>query len=43
LLPHKKKNDQELPTEEKEYNNSHSGKRIVIEHTICRMKKHDME
>jgi hypothetical protein len=43
LLPHKKKKDQELPTEEKEYNNSHSGKRAVIEHAICRMKKHDIE
>ena len=25
---------------EKEYNQNHSRKRIVIEHTICRMKKH---
>jgi hypothetical protein len=26
--------------EEKEYNQNHSRKRIVIEHTICRMKKY---
>ena len=39
-LPYKKKKDQELPAEEKERNQSHSKKRIVVEHTICRMKKH---
>ena len=39
-LPYKKKKDQELSAEEKERNKSHSKKRIVIEHTICRMKKH---
>ena len=39
-LPYKKKKDQELSAEEKERNKSHSRKRIVIEHTICRMKKH---
>jgi hypothetical protein len=39
-LPHKKKKDQELSAEEKECNKSHSKKRIVIEHTICRMKKY---
>src|SRR6185437_4305169 len=40
-LPYKKKNNQkELPQEEKEYNKSHSRKRIVIEHTICRLKKY---
>ena len=39
-LPNKKKRNQELSAEEKEYNRSHSRKRIVIEHTICRMKKH---
>ena len=39
-LPNKKKKDQELSAEEKECNKSHSRKRIVIEHTICRMKKH---
>ena len=26
--------------EEKEYNKSHSKKRIVIEHAICRLKKY---
>jgi len=37
----KKRNQQELPQEEKEQNNnSHSIKRIVIEHTICRLKKY---
>ena len=39
-LPYKKKRSQELSAEEKERNKSHSRKRIVIEHTICRMKKH---
>ena len=39
-LPNKKKKDQELSAEEKERNKSHSRKRIVVEHTICRMKKH---
>ncbi len=40
LLPYKKKKDQELSVEEKEYNKSHSKKRIVIEHTISRLKKY---
>ena len=40
LLPYKKKKNQELSAEEKECNKSHSRKRIVIEHTICRMKKY---
>jgi hypothetical protein len=39
-LPNKKKKNQELSAEEKECNKSHSRKRIVIEHTICRMKKY---
>jgi hypothetical protein len=40
-IPSKKKRSQkELAKEEKEYNQNHSRKRIVIEHTICRMKKH---
>ena len=39
-LPDKKKKDQGLSAEEKERNKSHSRKRIVVEHTICRMKKH---
>ena len=39
-LPYKKKkNQQDLSQEEKEYNKIHSKKRIVIEHTICRLKK----
>jgi len=39
-LPNRKKRNQELSAEEKEYNKSHSKKRIVIEHTICRLKKY---
>ena len=39
-LPYKKKKDLELSAEEKERNKSHSKRRIVIEHTICRMKKY---
>ncbi|MER5176518.1 MAG: transposase family protein, partial [Candidatus Nitrosocosmicus sp.] len=31
---------QDLSQEEKEYNKFHSKKRIVIEHTICRLKKY---
>jgi hypothetical protein len=39
-LPYKKRN-QELSIEEKEYNQIHSKKRmIVIEHTICQLKKY---
>ena len=39
-LPNKKKRSQkDLSQEEKEYNQYHSRKRIVIEHTICRIKK----
>ena len=39
-LPYKKKRNQESSAEEKEHNKSHSRKRLVIEHTICRMKKY---
>jgi hypothetical protein len=39
-LPYKKKKDQELSAEENERNKSHSRKRMVIEHTICRMKNY---
>jgi hypothetical protein len=39
-LPYKKKRNQEVSQEEKEYNKSHSRKRIVIEYTICRLKKY---
>ncbi len=37
----KKKGNQDLTMEEKEYNRIHSKKRIVIEHAIiCRLKKY---
>jgi hypothetical protein len=37
----KKRNQKELPQEEKEHNKIHSNKkRIVIEHAICKMKKY---
>jgi hypothetical protein len=40
-LPHKRnRNQEELPREEKEYNKNHSKKRIIVEHTICRLKKY---
>jgi hypothetical protein len=40
-LPYKKKrNQQGLSQEEKEYNKIHAKKRLVIEHTICRLKKY---
>jgi hypothetical protein len=39
-LPCKKKINQCLSREEKYYNTIHSKKRIVIEHTICRLKKY---
>ncbi len=40
-LPSRKRRSQkELSHEEKEHNQNHSRKRIVIEHTICRMKRH---
>ncbi len=39
-LPYKKKRNLELSQEKKEYNKLHSKKRIVIEHTICRLKKY---
>ena len=38
-LPCRKKRNQDLSQEEKEYNKIHSKMRIVIEHTICRLKK----
>ncbi len=40
VLPIKKKRNQDLTLEEKEHNKSHSKKRIVIEHAICRIKKY---
>ena len=39
-MPIKKERSCELAVQEKEYNKNHSKRRIVIEHTICRMKKH---
>ncbi len=40
-LPYKKKrNQEELSQEEKEYNKIHSKKRIIVEHTISRLKKY---
>ena len=40
VLPFKKKRNQPLSQEEKGYNKIHSRKRIVIEHTICKLKKY---
>ena len=40
VLPYKKRYQERLSKEEKEYNKSHSKRRIVIEHTICRLKKY---
>ncbi|HXT84776.1 MAG TPA: transposase family protein [Verrucomicrobiae bacterium] len=39
-LPYKKKRNQELSQEEKEYNTIHAKKRIIVEHTISRFKKY---
>ena len=39
-IPNRKKRNLELSQEEIEYNKNHSKKRIVIEHTICRLKKY---
>ncbi|HXT84250.1 MAG TPA: transposase family protein [Verrucomicrobiae bacterium] len=39
-IPNRKKINQELSQEEKEYNMNQSKKRIVIEHIICRLKKY---
>ena len=40
-LPYrKKKRNQDLSQEEKEYNKNHSKRRMIIEHTICKMKKY---
>jgi hypothetical protein len=40
VLPNRKKRNLELSQVEKEHNKDHSKKRIVIEHTICRLKKY---
>ena len=39
-LPFKKKIKQYLSQEEKDYNAIHSKIRIIVEHTICRLKKY---
>ena len=39
-LPKKKKRNQFLSDDEKEYNKNHIKKRIIIEHTISRLKKY---
>jgi hypothetical protein len=39
-IPKRKERNQELFDDHKEYNKSHSKKRISIEHTICRLKKY---
>jgi hypothetical protein len=40
-LPNKnKRNHNKLSQEEKDYNQNHSRKRVVMEHTICMMKKY---
>ncbi len=39
-IKNKKRNQKELTPEQKEYNKSHSKKRIVVEHAICRIKKY---
>jgi hypothetical protein len=38
--PYRKKRNLGLSLEEKEYNKNHSKKRIVIEHTLCKLKKY---
>ncbi len=40
VLPYKKKRNQDLSQEEKDYNTIHSKKRIIVEHTVCRLKKY---
>ncbi len=40
VLPYKKKRNQDLSQEEIDYNIIHAKKRIVVEHTICRLKKY---
>ena len=40
VLAYRKKKNLEVYAEEIEYNQGHAKKRIVIEHTICRLKKY---
>jgi DDE superfamily endonuclease len=39
-IPKRKKRNLNLSAEERYYNKDHSKRRIVIEHTICRLKKY---
>jgi hypothetical protein len=39
-IPKRKRRNQELSDDRKNYNKNHSIKRIVIDHTICRLKKY---
>lgn len=39
-MPNRKKRNLDLSAEERYYNKDHSKRRIVIEHTICRLKKY---
>jgi DDE superfamily endonuclease len=39
-IPQRKKRNLDLSAEERYYNKGHSKRRIVIEHTICRLKKY---
>jgi hypothetical protein len=39
VLPYRKERNHKLSNEQKEYNKIHSKKRIVVGHTICRLKK----
>ncbi len=40
VLPNRKQRNQDMSQEEKEHNKNHSRMQIVIEHTICRLKKY---
>src|SRR5215813_2430403 len=39
VLPFKKKRKSELSDEEKKYNRKHSELRVIVEHTVSRIKK----
>jgi hypothetical protein len=39
VVPFKKKRNSELSDEEKKYNRKHSKLRVIVEHTVCRVKK----
>lgn len=39
-IPNRKERNLQLSQKQKEFNKNHSKKRIVIEHTICRLKKY---